>query len=300
MSIKVKNRVAIIIVNYNGLQDTIECVKSVSATENVNYKIIIIDNASDNNEGKQLCELFPDAKVIINDKNIGFAGGNNIGIDYAMKNDYDYVLLLNNDTVIDNKMIYNLLEYANSITITVPKMYYYYDKTKIWYGGGIINKITGNAKHLKFNQMDDGKGNIKHCNFATGCCMLIHRDIIRQIGKLSEDYFMYCEDTEYSLRALINNKSVMYVPEAKLWHKVGASTGQEKSELAIYYNTRNKLLYLQKYHNYFSKLSYPYTIITRYIRIFQYMLSGNLKWKCIIKGIKDYKNGSVGKTEKYY
>lgn len=295
-----KDKIAIILVNYNGISDTIECIKSINNIKNKNYKIIVVDNASENFEAERIKTEFPEIELIKSNDNLGFSAGNNLGIMYAIKNEYEYILLLNNDTIIDPDMINNLLMYSNNKTITVPKMYYYYDNKRIWYGGGNINKYTGRAIHNNMDKLDnDLVESVEECSFATGCCMLIHTDIIKKIGGLNEKYFMYCEDTEYSLKALTNGIKIVYVPKAKLWHKVSKSTGGAVSAFSVYYMTRNRFMYMKEYKNYFYIFAYYFTLFTRYIRIIQYKMKNDDMYKVIKKAIKDYRNEIIGRVDKF-
>lgn len=293
------NKVAIILINYNGLEDTLECIKSIELSNYKNYKVIVVDNNSKKDEGKIIKENCKQVKVINSKDNLGFSGGNNLGIKYAIDNHFDKILLLNNDTIIDSDMIENLLKYSNASTIVAPKMYYYSDKNVIWYGGGYISKLTGNAYHYQMNCEDQNDKDIKECTFATGCCMMIDSKIIQKYGYLSEEYFMYCEDTDYCLRLLKNNINIIYNPKAVLWHKISKSTGGKLSPFSAYYMTRNRLIYIKKFKNYFYPTAYIYTIITRYVRIIQFILAKNEIWKYIRKGISDANKNLVGKSDNF-
>lgn len=295
---KNKVNVAIVLVNYNGFKDTIECIESIKANNFKNYKIIVVDNASFSDDAKIIKEKCNDIILIKSKENLGFSGGNNLGIKYALDNKFDKILLLNNDTIIDADMIENLLKYSDDSTIVTPKMYYYDEKNVIWYGGGYINKFTGKANHYQINSEDQNDTDVKECTFATGCCIMIDSNIIEKCGYLSEEYFMYCEDTDYCLNLLKNNVKILYNPNAKLWHKVSKSTGGSLSEFSIYYMTRNRLIYLKKYKDYFYRTAYVYTILTRYIRMFQYWVKKDNKYKALKKGIVDYKKCILGNTEK--
>lgn len=295
-----KNKIAIILVNYNGTNDTIECIESIKKSTYDNYKVIVVDNASPEKDCKKITKKFPDVKLIESKENLGFSGGNNLGIKYALENDFDYIMLLNNDTIIDNLMINELLKNSDKNTITAPKMYYYKEKNRIWYAGGKIDKITGSVKHYKMNEIDNNEDKISNVTFATGCCMMINADIIKRIGMLNDSYFMYCEDTDFCLNALSNNIKILYIPNAKLWHKVSVSSGGEGSPFSTYYITRNRFYYISKYKNYFAFTAMLYSFITRYIRILQYKFKKNNIWKSIKKGVYDYKKKINGKVDKYF
>lgn len=262
-------KLAIIIITYNGLNDTLECIESINKSSgNIDYQIIVVDNNSKINEASIIKERYPDIHTIRSKINGGFSCGNNLGIQYAIENDFEYCMLLNNDTFVDGSMIQLLLSRANDNTIVVPTMYYANDPKTIWYGGGYINKWTGKAEHKRMNlNADVDVLQEEDCSFATGCCVLVNTNIFKNIGLLDEKMFMYCEDTEFCIRALNNGVSIRYIPKAKLWHKVSKSTGGSASPFSIYYMTRNRLFCIKNYCDFFRKTAFLFTIITRYIRI---------------------------------
>lgn len=265
---KNRNKIAIIIVNYNGLKDTSECIESLKNVDNFSdISIIIVDNNSNNNEAEQIQEEYNFVHVISLDENKGFAGGNNAGIQYALQMKYGYIMLLNNDTVVAHDMISILKSNCSNDQISVPLMYYFSNPDVIWYGGGTINRVTGNGIHLNSNKklVGDLKKNI--CTFSTGCCMLIPANIFEEVGLLDEDSFMYCEDMDFCIRLGMKNKKILFTPEAKLWHKVGVSSGGETSPFSTYYLTRNRLYYVKKYKKYFCFTAYPFSLFTRIVRM---------------------------------
>ena len=194
-------------------------------------------------------------------------------------------------------MVEYLLLNCNENTITVPKMYYYNNPNLIWYGGGKINRFTGNSTHLFKDKNDINDYSNRLVTFCTGCCMMISAKTFKRYGLLPEDYFMYCEDTDFSINALMNGIKLLYVPKAKLWHKVSASTGGDESEFSIYYMTRNRILYIKKYHKYFFATALPFTIATRIIRMFQLILKRKKTSSAFWKGIVDGICGVKGKID---
>lgn len=284
-----------ILVNYHGTKDTIECIKSL-IDSTIETKILVVDNSCNQNEVDEISSKYPNVIILAQDKNLGFAEANNIGADYALKHGASHVLLLNNDTVIDRDMISALLNQSDDKSISVPKMYFYYKPNKIWYGGGEIKKATGNITVFHYNQEDPSNERNIYCSFATGCCMLIPKEIIKKVKYIfRNDFFMYCEDTEFSLRLLENGLNIKYVPTAKLWHKVSISTGGKGSFNSIYYSSRNRIYYIKEHKKYF----YPTAIFaaygTRIIRIIQYRIRGNDLWKAYHKAFLDSKHNIRGK-----
>lgn len=280
------DKVFVILVNYNGISDTLECIKSVLESTYKDIYIVVVDNNSDIYNLKKLKTVNDlRIKTIYLDKNMGFGVANNIGVDYAIQHNARYVLLLNNDTVIDIDMISLLVKNANSVTITVPTMYYFKSENKVWYAGGYVSKTKGTSVHYTEEQE---RG---YVSFATGCCMLIHTDIIKKIGLFDENYFMYYEDTDFSIKVQQNNMKILYESKAILWHKVG-STSKKIHGLQRYYLTRNRLYLLKKYSGYFMYISFLYFGITRLILILIMLLKkeGIEDFK---EGIKDFKNNKM-------
>ncbi|MBR3511504.1 MAG: glycosyltransferase family 2 protein [Clostridia bacterium] len=290
-------KIAIVLVNYNGIQDTKECIESILKSSYNNYKIIVVENNSQDKEHiDSLSAVFPNIYIIKSKENLGFSGGNNLAINYSLTNNFDYILLLNNDTIVDPNMISYLIENANENQITVPKMLYYYEKDLIWYAGGKISKFTGNAKHFKMNSKNTTEVKSCTCTFATGCCMMINSNIFKKVGLLNEKFFMYCEDTEFCLRLLEKEISIRYIPKAILWHKVSRSTGGSNSFFSTYYITRNRLYYIKMHNKFFSPLAIHFTFLSRYVRVIQYYLKKDNNYKAILRAIHDYKKDILGKV----
>ena len=299
-----KNNTAVILVNYNGLTDSIDCIESICKTDNAaNLKIVLVDNASKVNEADIIKEKYPDIQTIRSEVNGGFSYGNNLGIRWALDNGYKYITLLNNDTVVAPDMFIKLEKYCDEKSVAAPKMYYYSQPNVIWYGGGEINKKTGNAEHTHMNCEDTfdeekmlSKG-IRKCTFVTGCCVMVKAETFRKVGLLEEDYFMYCEDTDFCIRLQQAGIYITYVPAARLWHKISASTGGSGSPFSTYYMTRNRLRYIKKHEVYFDKGAYTFSFASRVVRMLQ-SSDKNVK-RAFKDGISDHLKGIMGRNEKY-
>ncbi len=288
------NLIYIILINYNGFEDTCECLNSISKCNYENYKVLIIDNNSQDASGKMLQKIFPQHEYIFNNDNVGFAAANNIGYKYALTKQAEYILLLNNDTVIDTEMILNLIINCKKDTVAVPKMYYYDNKSVIWFAGGKILENKGTVKHLGERETDSQVYlEKKLISFATGCCMLIHKDILNKIGLFDENYFMYCEDFDFSIKLKKSSFKILFCPKAILWHKVNAST-KNSNNISKYYLTRNRFYLLNKNKDYFNIISIIYSYITRLILILKEICIGNNS-KIYIEAWIDYKKGHMGR-----
>lgn len=281
-------KIAVILVNYYGMKDTDECIRSIRQSD-MKADIVVVDNSCGSEEAALLQKAHLDVTVIANRENIGFAAANNAGIRWAMERDYEYVMLLNNDTVIEPDMIRFLVGKADQGTVAVPAMYYASQPDALWYGGGSISRWLGKSRHLQLRTE-------RTVTYATGCCMMLHRDIIMNVGMLDKRYFMYCEDLEYSLRLAENHVSILYVPEAKLFHKVGKSSGGPQSPLSNYYLTRNRLHCIREHRSYFRPTAYLFSISTRYIRMIMSVFHDD-RFRAFQSGISDYKRGVWGKRK---
>lgn len=272
-------KITIIVVNYNGWQDTVDCLKSIDKLQIINYKlqIVLVDNASNDNSVVELKEwIFKENKSNIElvelSSNKGFSGGNNVGIKQAMHNKSDYILLLNNDTVADPKLVSKLInrvERDSSIGIVGPKIYfekgYEYHKNRykqselgnvIWFAGGKIDWNNMYAMHRGVDEVDRGQYD-KSCetDFITGCSMFIKREVVEEVGYFDNDLFLYLEDLDYCIRAKKAGYNLIYEPASIIWHKNASSSDKPGSKLHQYYQTRNRLIVGMRYAPFRTRLA---------------------------------------------
>lgn len=255
--------VAILILNWNGYEDTIDCLKSLSESENNNYFVIVGDNGSANNSIDRIIEgckklsiplvpensdVVPPRGVIVKDlkHNNGFAKGNNLMIQYAQKFHPDYYLLLNNDTVVDKSFLTHLLEFKEDhpdYDVLTPLILYYYDKAKVWNAGGRLR--WGSRKYFYANKQASSikEKELISCSFVTGCALFFSPAILCPDGKVfTEQFFFGEEDFEFSLRMKDESKKIACVLQSKIYHKVGASTKTKTKNLK-----KNYVHYLNRY-----------------------------------------------------
>ena len=297
-------KVFIIILNWNGCSDTIECIKSLKEIDYLNYEIIVVDNGS---KEKLALNETEGLKIIYNKENLGFAGGNNVGVKYALEQNADYILLLNNDTLTDQVFLKEMVRVGESeqeIGILGPKIYFYDTETnkktnKIWFAGGKINKIFTRGIHIGHNQEDKGqydKNNYYQVDYITGCCLLIKRKVIEKIGLINKDYFLYYEDADWCLRARREGFKCVLASKAKIWHKCSKSA-VEGSPSYIYYHSRNGLM-LAKYNGSTLILlaAYLQSIWILGKQVIKLAIPSKRIWaKAVIKGIMDFYKGRIGK-----
>lgn len=250
--------VYIILLNFNGYKDTIECVNSLEKVEYGNFEVIIVDNCSTDDSEKILRDQLPGYKVIQTHNNLGFAGGNNIGIKYALDSGAEYICLLNNDTIVEKDFLNHLVETAesdNNIGITSGIINYFENKNETWFSGGYISNIKGKGIH-KINKPQELQ---TEATFITGCLQLISRKVFKDVGLLPEDYFLYYEDLDFCQSVLNAGYKLVVNSNSYIYHKAGG-TAPYTSPLSIYYSNRNRYIFIKKYFGGFNliflKISY--------------------------------------------
>ena len=271
-------KVTIIILNWNGKEDTIECVESVRNITYPNYEILIVDNGSTDGSQQVFKQKYVDIILIENPKNLGYAEGNNIGMRYALKRGTDYILLLNNDTTVDQSFLDELIKQAEidkKIGILGPKIYVYHEPNKLNSVGANIDFWTGGASHIGCNQIDRGQfEDIKKVDYVTGAAILVKKEVIKKIGLLDKRYFCYYEETDWCVRAKKAGYSVIAVPKAKIGHKIGSTSGKIKG-FTLYHLTRNRFLFMRKnatemqFLTFLMYFFFIYTILTTAYLIFK-------------------------------
>ncbi|KZE97368.1 glycosyltransferase family 2 protein [Geobacillus stearothermophilus] len=252
-----EKHVAIIILNWNAYNDTFECLKSLEHLTYPYFHVFLVDNASQDGSFDKLQLDCKDGKFnvpitfIQTGANLGFAGGNNAAIKEAYEQGYQYFWMLNNDTVVDPNALTPLveaLEKDKQVGIVGSKIYYY-GTNRVWFAGGKINLYTGKSKHIGLKQQDNPIFNIqKEVDYITGCSLFFRKEIIELVGYMSDDYFLYYEETEWNIRAKEKGFKIFYVPKSVVYHKVSASSGKGKnvSPYVDYYDLRNSYVMIYR------------------------------------------------------
>lgn len=246
-------KVAIIILNWNGWQDTIECLASLARLDYSNYRIILVDNGSTDDSVLRLRQWIgakSQFEIIEAGQNLGFVGGNNLGLERGLLNGAEYCLMLNNDTTVEPDFLGKLIEARlrhKPAAIASPKIMFYGDRTKLWFAGGNYYPLIKKPFHAYYAQIDGGQlSEIKETSWVSGCCMLIKREVFEKIGFLDKDYFNNYEDVDFCARAGAAGYQIAVVPSSKIYHKFAASMGGKFSPFYTYFRTRNNLLFLKK------------------------------------------------------
>jgi len=292
-------KVGVVIVNYNGFEYVVDCVKSLMLSTWNNLDIIVVDNGSSDGSVDKLGEMFGDSIIVVDSGvNLGFAGGNNVGIRLALERQCEYILLLNNDTVVDNFMIENLVRCSqiSGGAAVAPKIYYYDQPNLIWFAGGGIHWVKGISVHYGLNCLDDGRFDTnKAIDFATGCCVLVPAGVFRKVGLMSEEYFLYFEDTDFTVRLKRAGFNIVYEPHAKLWHKVCAATGRGESKMSIYYGDRNRLYFNWKFNDCCKTQFRFYYLASRFLKVVMWAIKGEFwKIRLLREAIRDFISGKMG------
>lgn len=297
--------VSIILVDYNSQADTRECLESVLKikAKTFRYQVIIVDNASKKPFALTKKLQAKNVELVRSQANLGFTGGNNMAINYTRKkHNPDYILLLNNDTIVDSNFVEEMLVTLRadvSVGLVGSKIYFYkgreyhadsYQRNEkgniLWYAGGSIDWLNLAAFHKGVDEIDRGQfDNTSQTDFVTGCSMLIPVSVIDRVGLLSEDYFLYLEDVDYSIRVRQKGYKLQYCPKSIVWHKNAGSSGGAGSVLHQYYQARNRLFFGYKYGDLKVKL-----VVVRLI--WQYLLKGKSIER---RAVLDLLLGNMGK-----
>ncbi len=280
-------RLSIITINYNGIKDTCELIDSIPF--NNNLEVIVVDNASKEDEASIISQRYPYVKVIRSKKNLGFAGGNNLGIREAKG---DYILLINNDTYFKEFNIAPLIKRLKSsdiIGIVCPKLRFAWGNNPIQYAGYTpLTNITLRNNAIGFGEEDKGQYDTAHPTpYAHGAAMLIKREAIEKVGLMPECFFLYYEEIDWSMMFTRAGYEIWYDPSCTVYHKESQTTGQN-SPLRTYYITRNRLLLVKRNYIGITKyLSYIYLIgIVATRDIIKYTLQGRFDLvKSVCRGL---------------
>ena len=283
-------KLSIVTVNYNGLKDTCALIESIPFNENM--EVIVVDNASKQDEANIIKKQFPQVKVVRSEKNLGFAGGNNLGIKEAKGK---YLFLINNDTVFKEFNIEPLIKRLDSsptIGIVCPKIRFAWGTNPIQYAGYTpLSKITVRNQSIGFGEDDKGQYDTAHPTpYAHGAAMLIKREAIEKVGLIPDDYFLYYEEIDWSMIFTRAGYEIWYDPACTIYHKESQSTGQD-SPLRTYYITRNRLLLVKRnWQSVYKYLAYSYLICIVAPRdLLKYAFKGKVDHaKAVINGICDF------------
>ena len=244
-------RVFVIILNWNGRDDTLECIASIKEIDYSNYEIVVVDNGSVDDSVQAISKQYPEIMLLQTGENLGYAGGNNIGVNWALEKNADFILLLNNDTIVARNLLSSFVNAANQLpsgSILGAKIYFYDKPNTLWFAGARWRKESNCFEHIGCGQLDGIEFNHKiEVDYITGCALFADAVTFKEIGLLDEAFFLTYEETDWCYRAREKGHKCIVIPEAKLWHKVSSSFGGADSPLVNYFMTRNKLHWAKKH-----------------------------------------------------
>ena len=265
-------KIAIVILHFVNKKQTINCLESVKQLEvkGLRLKTIVVDN-SEKEHLDDLKDKFNDFVFLKTDGNLGYAAGNNLGIKAALKENVDFVFIVNNDTILDKKILVELVKASSldeKIGILGPKIYfapgYEFHKERyqakdqgriIWYVGGLIDWQNIVASHRGVDEVDYGQYDTPgETDFVSGCAMFVKKEVFEKIGLFDKRFFLYWEDVDFCQKAKKVGFGVTYIPQAKLWH-ANAGSSEVGGDLHDYYMTRNRLLFGMKYASFKTRLA---------------------------------------------
>lgn len=217
----------IVVLNWNGAEDTRACLESLVGILSPSCRLLVVDNGSTDGSVERIREAFADIELLLLPSNIGYAGGNNAGFRRVQELGAEFVIFLNNDTLVDAGFCAPLVETLQrnpSAGIAVPKIFYLDRPDTLWYAGGVVNLSTGLIRHVGIRKKDapqfDRPG---VTGYATGCCFAMRCRDFEAVGGFDEGFRMYAEDVDLSLRIRSRGMTINYVPSSRVWHKVSAS-----------------------------------------------------------------------------
>ena len=241
--------VVIVVLNWNGRDDTVACLESLRGLRYRDARVLIVDNGSTDDSVAALNDRFPDLRCLQTGSNLGFAEGNNIGIRFALAEGADYVLLLNNDATVEPDALDRLVEAAESrpdVGIVGPKIYYAGEPRRVWFAGGMISPL-GRLGHEGWNRIDEGQWDTpRETGYVTGCAFLVKRRVLEKVGLFAPEYFLLFEEADLCVRARREGFRCWVEPRAVVYHKVSASFGGFSPQY-YYYFVRNRLLFQRRH-----------------------------------------------------
>jgi GT2 family glycosyltransferase len=257
-------KVFIITLNWNGKNDTIECIESLKKLHYPNYDIIVVDNGSTDGSGEALRAKYPDVVIIENGKNLGYAVGFNIGLKIAFENGADYFLILNNDTAIDPDALAELVKVAEQndrIGFVSGKVYYHEEPQRLQTAGKNSDPIFIVGSMVGYKEVDNGQyDEVREYDFVDDVFLLVRRRVFEEVGGYDPLFFLMYEETDWCARVRRAGFKIMYTPDAKIWHKGNRDPSSGISRIHQFYLARNEILFIrrngdtQQFHRYFLNL----------------------------------------------
>ncbi len=287
------SKISAIVVNWNAREDTRECIESLLKSDHPGLEVILVDNASSDGSVEYLRNLFPNITILANKENERFALGSNKGMRLAIERGAQFLFLLNNDAVVEEKTVGALLRAMESTPgagLVGPKILYFSRKDVIWSAGGEVSFWRGMTRHRGIRQKDAGQfDRTADVGYLTGCALMAGRELVEKIGYLDPAFYIYGEDADWCLRAREAGFRVVYVPEARVWHKVSLSTGGEFSPVKLYEKTRSNLLLFARHARPYHWITIPFASLAFLLWLFlRGVFRGDLEVpRAVVRALRD-------------
>jgi GT2 family glycosyltransferase len=273
--------VVVVVLTWNGRALTMDCLRSLEAVATPNVRVMVVDNASTDGTVAAIRARYGErVEVVVNAANLGYAGGNNAGIRRALDDGARFLLLLNNDTTVAPDFIDELLGAMHdpAIGIAAPKIYFAEPSDRIWYAGGEIFLWRGIARHTGIRQTDRGQhDSARDVDYASGCALLARREVFERVGLLDESYRAYFEDADLCVRAARAGFRVRYVPAAKVWHRISASTGGQVSRAKVRRKLESSWRFFRAHARPYHWITIPLFFALDVVRIVGLVLVGRIR-----------------------
>ena len=287
-----------IVLNWNGEHDTMACLDSLVLQRGADFAILLVDNASADGSGARLHALYPGVHYLQTGSNLGYAGGNNRGIAWALGRGARWVLIVNNDTVAEPDCVRRLLAAAQScecVGALAPLIVRFDAPERIWFAGGTFSRLRALGRHDHEGRLvtdivrdaGDGEG-WRQCSFLTGCCMLLRADALEAVGTFREDFFAYVEDVELSLRLARAGWQLGWVPDARMAHRV-PPVGAPPSAMQITLRDRNRRRLVRDLYPFSSRVAFGLWFLpTRLVTLVRYATARDWeRFRAILRGMRD-------------
>jgi GT2 family glycosyltransferase len=283
-----------IVLTHGGAEEiTAACFDSLLEQDYPNLTVLLVDNASFDGSGARLRDRYPTNRYLNTGGNLGYTGGNNRGIEYAVKNGAQYVLILNNDTVVEPTCVSVLAQSAAAagrFGAIAPKILYWDDPAHVWYAGGDFSAMRAIGMHRGLGDADNPNEapRLEPMTFASGCCFLMPASVAREMGGFREDFFIYCEDVELSLRLTKAGYSMYYQPAARLLHREPPGK-RLASPFATRMRDRNRRRLVRQHYSAFERARFAaWFYPTRAIRLAQHVMKGDFAGaRAVVAGITE-------------
>jgi len=275
-------RVAIVVLTWNGKALTMECLESLASLAYGNVEVIVVDNGSSDGTTDAVRKAYGDRVTIVeNSSNLGFSRGNNVGVRHALEKGADFVLLLNNDTIVDPALLDRLVEAitaSEDIGIVGPKIYYASPPDRIWFAGGEVFLSRGVSRHIGIRERDQGQYDaVRDVDYVTGCALMAGRRVFDAIGYLDPSFTAYYEDVDFCMRARREGFRVVYAPGGKVWHKISSSTGGQLGAAKVSRKLSSTFLFLRRYASWYHWFTIPFFFAADAVRIIFLVAAGRIR-----------------------